>query len=131
MNLGMFVDGLVVVAGFVGWIVFVPQIRLLWRVKKSDTISLGMVWGSFALQTVLFIQGLMKENWPLVFVMSTSLICLCITLFLNLSLSTMVRRAVKKGVFRSGGENSLPLLQFFGSLRRDIAFFLTFFPNMC
>lgn len=96
MNLGMFVDGLVVVAGFVGWIVFVPQIRLLWRVKKSDTISLGMVWGSFALQTVLFIQGLMKENWPLVFVMSTSLICLCITLFLNLSLSTMVRRAVKK-----------------------------------
>lgn len=82
MNLEMFVDGLVVVAGFVGWIVFVPQIQLLWRMKKSDTISPGMVWGSFALQAILFIQGILKKNWPVVFVMSTSLICLCITLFL-------------------------------------------------
>lgn len=84
MNLEMFVDGLVVVAGFVGWIVFVPQIQLLWRMKKSDTISPGMVWGSFALQAILFIQGILKKkvHWPVVFVMSTSLICLCITLFL-------------------------------------------------
>lgn len=82
MNLEIFVDGLVVVAGFVGWIVFVPQIRLLLQMKKSDTISLGMVWGSFALQAAIFIQGILKKNWPLVFVMSTSLICLCIVLFL-------------------------------------------------
>lgn len=82
MNLETFVDGLVVVAGFVGWIVFVPQIRLLLQMKKSDTISLGMVWGSFALQATIFFQGLLKKNWPLVFVMSTSLICLCIILFL-------------------------------------------------
>jgi len=78
----MIVDGLVVVAGFIGWIVFLPQIELLWEMKKADTISLGMVWGSFALQAILFIQGILKKNWPVVFMMSTSLICLCITLFL-------------------------------------------------
>ncbi len=78
----MIVDGLVVVAGFIGWIVFLPQIELLWEMKKADTISLGMVWGSFALQAILFIQGILKKNWPVVFMMSTSLICLCIILVL-------------------------------------------------
>lgn len=76
------VDILVVVAGLFGWLIFLPQIKLLLEVKKSESISLGLVWGSFAMQAVMFLQGILKKNWPLVLVMSTSLICLVIMLWL-------------------------------------------------
>lgn len=82
MNLETVVDFLVVIAGLVGWVVFLPQIQLLLLIKRSDNISLGMVWGSFAIQSTILFQGILKENWPLVLVMMTSLICLSVILFL-------------------------------------------------
>lgn len=67
------------ISGLFTWILFVPQIRLLLKVKRSDSISLGMTWGSFALQALILIQSLLIQNWYLSFTMGISVLCLLIT----------------------------------------------------
>lgn len=82
MNVETIVDALVFLAGFVAWAVYLPQIRLLLKVKKSDTISLGLVGGSWVLQTLLFLQSIIKENWSLTFMMGLSLLALSCVIWL-------------------------------------------------
>ncbi len=64
------------------WAVFIPQIRLLYRAKKSEGLSLATVWGSFTVQSLIWLQSLLKQNWPVLVVMTMSVICLVIILVL-------------------------------------------------
>jgi uncharacterized protein with PQ loop repeat len=76
------VDGAVYVASLLVWAVFIPQIRLLRRTKKSDGLSISTVWGSFTVQSLIWLQSLLKHNWPVFVVMSMSIVCLAIILVL-------------------------------------------------
>jgi len=73
------VNWLVVTGGLFTWVLFIPQIRLLLKTKRSDSISLGMTWGSFALQALILLQSLLLQNWFLSFTMGTSVTFLTIT----------------------------------------------------
>ncbi len=75
---------LVAVIGFTGWIVFLPQIRLLLKVKKADSISLLLVWGSVAMQATILIHILIQEivDWKLSVVFFTSIACQIVLLTL-------------------------------------------------
>ena len=48
--------------GVFGWVVFLPQIKLLFRVKKADSISLLLVWGSFVMQIIVLLHILIQED---------------------------------------------------------------------
>ncbi len=78
----MVVDVLVVLSGFVSGAVFIPQIRLLFQTKKSDNLSLGTVWGSFLLQSLIITQAVLKENWSLAFMMTMNGVFLGYVIFL-------------------------------------------------
>ena len=52
---------LVAASGIMCWIVFVPQVRLLIKIKKSDSISTGMLWGSFGIQMLIMIHLAMQS----------------------------------------------------------------------
>ena len=75
---------LVVAIGFAGWIVFLPQIRLLLKIKKADSISLLLIWGSFAMQMIILIHILLQSiiDWRLSVIYFTSLACHIVILFL-------------------------------------------------
>ena len=68
--------------GFVGWTVFLPQIKLLYEEKEAKSISLGLIWGSFAMQAIMLTHTILRKDWYLTFAISTSLICLLIVLVL-------------------------------------------------
>lgn len=72
-------DWLVATAGLFTWMLFLPQIKLLIKVKDSRSISLGMTWGSWGLQILILIQSLLHQNWSLTFTMSISVFFLSIT----------------------------------------------------
>jgi uncharacterized protein with PQ loop repeat len=76
------VDFAVFGASLLVWTVFIPQIRLLYRIKKSEGLSLATVWGSLTVQSLIWFQSLLKQNWPVLVVMTTSVICLIIILVL-------------------------------------------------
>ena len=76
------VDWVVVGAGFISWVVFLPQIQLLLRVKRSDSVSLGLLWGSVALQSLALLQLVLRENWQLSVMYVVGLFCLAIIIFL-------------------------------------------------
>lgn len=67
------IDTLVVVAGFLIWLLFIPQIRLLLRERQSRTNSIYLTGGSFLLQSLLLTQVVLYQNWPLAFVQTMSL----------------------------------------------------------
>ena len=77
-----FVSGLVILVGLVGWVVFIPQIRLLTKIKDSRSISLGMIWGSLLMQIILFTNSFLRKDWPMAFTMLTSLSFLFFTICL-------------------------------------------------
>ncbi|TSC68847.1 MAG: hypothetical protein G01um101456_457 [Parcubacteria group bacterium Gr01-1014_56] len=70
------VDLLVWFNGFVVWIVFIPQMKLLFSVKDSKSISLWTASLSWFLQVIILLQAFLYENWPLVFSMGISLLFL-------------------------------------------------------
>ena len=70
---------LVGISGLFTWVLFVPQIRLILRLKREDTISLGMTWGSWVLQALILAQSLFLQNWSLSFTMAVSVFFLTIT----------------------------------------------------
>ena len=80
--LDQIVSWLVVGIGIFGWIVFVPQIRLLLKQKEARSISLGLIWGSFFMQAIICAHGIIEKDWSLVFAMATGLVCLSIILIL-------------------------------------------------
>ena len=73
---------LVAVVGLFGWIMFIPQIRLLLKAKEAKSISLGLIWGSFVAQSIIALHAVLQRDWHLTFAIATSLTCLAITLFL-------------------------------------------------
>ena len=75
---------LVAMIGFVSWIIFLPQIRLLIKVKTADSISLLLIWGSIVMQTTILLHILIQEviDWKLSIVFFTSVVCLSILLVL-------------------------------------------------
>lgn len=75
---------LVVMIGLVGWTVFLPQIHLLIKAKKAESISLGLMWGSFAMQTIILTHILLQPiiDWRLSIIYFSSLACHTIILFL-------------------------------------------------
>lgn len=76
------VDKAVLAVGFFSWLLFLPQIKLLLKVKQSDSLSTVTVWGSFGIQRLILLQSALKENWELAFVMLINMICLAIVLVL-------------------------------------------------
>lgn len=76
------IDLAVYLAGFAVWAIFIPQIRLLCQLKRSDSLSFGTVWGSFTIQTLILTQSALKQNWPVLVVMLMSVTCLGIVLAL-------------------------------------------------
>ena len=73
------IDWLVGISGLFAWMLFLPQIKLLIDVKKSESISLAMTWGSWIVQTLILIQSILNETWTLVFTMGVSMLFLTIT----------------------------------------------------
>ena len=71
---------LVAGSGFVCWVAFVPQIRLLVKIKRSESNSLGLMWISFVMQviTLLYLLIQPKIDWRLVSVYTMSLIGLIV-----------------------------------------------------
>ncbi len=76
------IDTLVLVSGFLIWILFVPQIRLLLKEKQSRTNSLFLQWGSLLIQICLLIQVILRSNYQLAFVQAVSIVGVTITLIL-------------------------------------------------
>ena len=76
------VSWLVMGIGFVGWTVFIPQIRLLVKTKESKSISLGLIWGSFSMQAIMLTHTLLNKDFAMSFALGTSLICLSIIVVL-------------------------------------------------
>lgn len=76
------VGWVVMIIGFGVWVVFLPQISLLYKVKEAKSISLLLIMGSFAMQAIiLFHIAIQVEiDWNLAMVYITSLISLIILL---------------------------------------------------
>jgi uncharacterized protein with PQ loop repeat len=70
------IDGAVYLAGFFVWAIFIPQIRLLYRTRKTEGLSLVTIWGSFTVQSLILTQSILKSNWPVLVVMTMSVVCL-------------------------------------------------------
>lgn len=77
-----FIDTLVLVSGFLIWILFVPQIRLLLKEKQSRTNSLFLQWGSLLIQICLLIQVILRSNYQLAFVQAVSILGVATTIVL-------------------------------------------------
>ncbi len=73
------IDWLVATAGLFTWILFFPQIKLLIKIKDSRSISLGMTWGSWVLQSLILTQSVLHQNWSLALTMGISVLCLTVT----------------------------------------------------
>lgn len=67
------VNYLVAGSGFIVWILFVPQILLLYKTKDSKSISLWSLWISWVLQVLIVVQGVLITNWSFVFATSVSI----------------------------------------------------------
>jgi uncharacterized protein with PQ loop repeat len=63
------INWLVGIGGFLSWLLFVPQIRLLTREKISTSISLWLIWGSWVLQGLILIQAILQGNRPIIIAM--------------------------------------------------------------
>ncbi len=74
MTLLSVVGGLVLVGGFFIWLLVLPQILLLLREKRAQTNSLFLTCGSLGLQLLLFLQAVLRLNWPSAFVMGMSVL---------------------------------------------------------
>jgi uncharacterized protein with PQ loop repeat len=72
------VSWLVAFSGFFIPLLFYPQIRLLYKEKLSNSLSLGMIWGSFLIQACVAIDAFFNENYKLMFLQLVSLVCLTI-----------------------------------------------------
>ncbi|MCA9358047.1 hypothetical protein KC902_02175 [Candidatus Kaiserbacteria bacterium] len=79
-NITQVVDWLVATAELFTWLLFLPQIRLLIKVKDSKSISLGMTWGSWILQVLILTQSILHQTWTLAFTMGMSVFFLSITI---------------------------------------------------
>ena len=80
----LIMDSLVVLSGFVIWLLFIPQIKLLISVKESKSNSLwasGLSWG---LQVLILFQAILYANWSLVFAMGASVFFLTILILVIL-----------------------------------------------
>jgi len=75
-------DTLVLISGFFVGVIFIPQIRLLLKVKESTSLSAGSLWLTWILQTVVLIQILLHANYQLAFMQSVSLAGVSIELIL-------------------------------------------------
>lgn len=67
------VGWMVAMVSFVIWALFLPQIKLLYRVKDSQSLSLLTVYGSLAVQTLIFTRALLKSDFKLALLQSTSM----------------------------------------------------------
>ena len=77
------VDWLVFVGGLGTWLLFVPQIRVLTRVKDSRSFSFQTLYGSLALQVTILAQAALHLNGQLIFTMVMSVAGLCLTIGLT------------------------------------------------
>ena len=69
---------LVAFSGLFVPLLFAPQIRLLYKEKVSNSLSLGTVWGSFIIQGLVALDAFFKSNDKLVFLQLVSMTCLVI-----------------------------------------------------
>jgi hypothetical protein len=61
---------------------FLPQYRLLWKIKDSRSISTGLYWISLGLQVVLFTDSILHGNREMIFAFSTSILAIVYLLIL-------------------------------------------------
>jgi uncharacterized protein with PQ loop repeat len=76
------IDVLVGLSAFVMWALFLPQMRLLMKLKDSRSVSLASAWGSCLAQMLILTQGVFKGNWTLVASLGVSTIFFLATIFL-------------------------------------------------
>ncbi len=74
------VDVLVWISGFVTWFVFIPQLKLLYKVKESKSISSLTMWMSWSIQVVILSQALLAGNTSLIFTMLVSVFFISIVI---------------------------------------------------
>ncbi len=72
------VNWLIAASGLFMWVIFIPQYRLLLKVKDSKSISFATNGMSWVLQALIVIQAMIYRNWSLLFVTGVSLFCLSI-----------------------------------------------------
>lgn len=75
---------IVVAIAFLGWISYLPQIKLLLKVKESKSVSLGLMWSGVGMQGMVLIHLLLqpKIDGKLVWVYITNLVCMFVVLYL-------------------------------------------------
>lgn len=73
---------LVAASAFIVWLLFLPQIRIMYKVKRADSISLGTVGGSFSIQSLIFMHAILNYDYRLAFLQSTSMFFLCIVIIM-------------------------------------------------
>ena len=76
------VSWLVASASLVVWALFLPQIRLLHKVKEARSLSLMTIYGSFTIQSLIFLHALLGNDYKLAFLQSTSMLFLGIVIFM-------------------------------------------------
>lgn len=74
------VDFLVALSGLIVWIVFIPQLKLLYTVKESKSNSIWTSALTFLLQFLILIQADLNKNWTLAFTSSVSVFFVGVTL---------------------------------------------------
>ena len=67
---------LVFATGFVSWTIFVPQIRLLFKVKRSESLSIGMIWISITMNTIILLHAVLQKDWRLAFTIAVGMSCI-------------------------------------------------------
>lgn len=75
-------DGTVLVIGLFAWLIYIPQIKLLVKKKRSDSLSIEIVWGALFIQSMLFIQQVLRHNWPAAIAAVVMASCVVTVLFL-------------------------------------------------
>jgi len=73
---------LVIIIGPLGAVVFLPQIRVLYKVKKAESFSLLTLWVSFVMQAVILVHVLIQPviDWRLSVTYFTAIACFIVFL---------------------------------------------------
>ncbi len=85
MELVREIVGLLVIAiGLVEWVVFLPQIRVLYKVKKAEEFSLLTLWASLVMQAIILTHILLQPtvDWKISITYFTGIICFVVFLAL-------------------------------------------------
>lgn len=77
------VGWLVFTTGFVSWMIFIPQIKLLLKVKESKSLSKTTLWSSLTINTIILSHAILQKDWRLAFPITAGMACMIPLLILT------------------------------------------------